>query len=116
MTRDDFDRMKQSALEQALKTHNSRTVMPPVPDFVRIPEGKKQNSTEFHNPPILEEKKSEETNVPQKKSRIASLMNYINIPELLENSDAALLLGLILLLSSEQADEKLILALAYILL
>jgi hypothetical protein len=53
---------------------------------------------------------------PNSHNRVNELIKYVNFPELMKNKDALLLLGLIFLLSSDGADEKLILALAYILL
>lgn len=111
LTQDDFERMKSEAAERLKKM--TRRDMPPFPSFVRIPEnpsGQKQEQSH--------EKVSDGMSATDKqKTRSANtLLKYLNIPEMLKNSDAMLLLALILLLSNEDADETLILALAYILL
>lgn len=118
-SREDFERMKQAAAEQVLEMHKSRHDMPPFPSFVRIPSKDKSSSgnsspppSQVHSPKPQPQPSSSEP----PKNRLSSLIQYINLPELMKNSDSLLLLGLIFLLSSESADEKLILALAYILL
>ncbi len=116
ISREDFERMKQNASERVMQMHKSRADMPPFPSFVKVPDRTNgQNDSSFSIP---DTEKSQPLSSPDKQSnrRIGSLIKYINLPEMMKNSDAMLLLGLILLLSSESADEKLILALAYILL
>lgn len=111
MTPDDFERMKEDAAERLRKM--TRQDMPPFPNFVKIPETHKK--AEPKKPP---EQIPLTVSAPdkQKKRSASSLLRYVNIPEMLKNSDAMLLLALILLLSNEDADETLIMALAYILL
>lgn len=116
VSKEDFERMKQNASERVMQMHKSRTDMPPFPSFVKVPE--RPNGQSNISPVAPDTPKGETLSSADKQSsrRIGSLIKYINLPEMMKNSDAMLLLGLILLLSSESADEKLILALAYILL
>lgn len=71
--------------------------LPPMPNFV-APTPEKR-----HEKPVLK----------NNKSRLLGLLNFKNFPL---DSDTSLLLGIILLLSSEIEDELLILALVYIML
>ncbi len=107
MSREEFERMKQNAFDSAIKTHKSRL---PFPDFVSIPKPIEEEKPQVPPSPTAKPPESGRNN------RVSSLLKYINLPEMLKNGDSLLLLGLILLLSNESADETLILALAYILL
>ncbi|MBO7218181.1 MAG: hypothetical protein J6V50_05715 [Clostridia bacterium] len=115
MSPHDFERMKNEAAERMKKM--TRRDMPPFPNFVKIPDNeiKESNITPPAPPPKAEPIKLSAKD-KQYKSRIGNFLKYVNIPEMLENRDAMLLLALIILLSNEDADETLILALAYILL
>ncbi len=110
ISREEFDRLKNEAEERLRKMN--RSDMPPFPSFVKIPE-KKRPLKDESSPPTMPPLSAEDKHP---KKRFGSFIEYLNIPKMLENSDAMLLLSLILLLSSEDADETLILALAYILL
>lgn len=116
MSREDFERMKRNASEKVMQMHKSHSDMPPFPSFVKIPD---RHAEQITRSPVISSVENNDvvsTAHKQQNRRIGSLIKYINLPEMMKNSDAMLLLGLILLLSSESADEKLILALAYILL
>ena len=105
-----FNNTKRDAEERMMKMRQNGMTFP---SFVKLPENKETE----HSPPApppREEKQS--TAEKQTNGRFPSLLRYINLPEMLQNSDGILLLALILLLSEESADESLILALAYILL
>ena len=106
MSREEFERMKSIALENARRTHKSSM---PFPDFVSLPS--KTDTNKVSLPPH-----STEPLTNGARRQLPSLFRYLNLPEMMKNSDSLLLLGLILLLSNESADETLILALAYILL
>lgn len=111
VTPDDFERMKNEATERLRKM--TRRDMPPFPNFVKIPESAPTYPTNKQTTP---EEQQVSVSEKQNKRSANSLLRYVNIPEMLKNSDAMLLLALILLLSNEDADETLILALTYILL
>lgn len=113
ITRAEFEQMKQHASERIMQMQKNR--MPPFPDFVTIPQKPTAHPNSSQNEqPSQKEKPSAREGQPSK--RFSSLIKYINLPELTQNSDGLLLLALILLLSHEEADETLILSLAYILL
>lgn len=116
LSREDFERMKQNASQRVMQMHKSRTDMPPFPSFVKIPDRADEQNEPSPAMPVAAKSEPLSASDKQPNRRIGSLIKYINLPEMMKNSDAMLLLGLILLLSSESADEKLILALAYILL
>lgn len=84
--------------------------MPPYPDFISLPNPPKSIEEEEKN------EKKEEKIVTKQMPQNNSFLNYLNFGELIKNKDGLLLIGLILLLSSDGADELLILALAYVLL
>ncbi len=109
MSREEFERMKQNAFESAIKTHKSRL---PFPDFVSIPKQNEEETPKIKASPTPAARPLE----TGRNNQVSSLLKYLNLPEMLKNGDSLLLLGLILLLSNESADETLILALAYILL
>lgn len=111
ITPDDFEKMKNEAAERMRQM--TRRDMPPFPSFVKVPERSHKDA----DPPAPNiEPKPMSAIDKQKNNRANSLLKYVNIPEMLKNSDSMLLLSLILLLANEEADETLILALAYILL
>ena len=91
----------------------TRRDMPPFPNFVKIPES---HPTDIPDKQTTTQEQYVSASEKQNRRSANSLLRYVNIPEMLKNSDAMLLLALILLLSNEDADETLILALAYILL
>lgn len=115
MTKEDFERMKQTASERVLEMHrDSKQHKMPFPDFVTRPERKE--SPKGPAPDHTPRHAKPESKPIGVSDRVHQMMQYLNLPEMMKNKDALLLLGLILLLSNDGADEKLILALAYILL
>ena len=79
--------------------------MPPFPDFVAIPK------QEELPPP-----KPQKNEVAPTCNKTNNIFKFLNFSELLKSPDALLILGLIFLLMSDNADEKLILALVFIML
>ena len=125
----DFLLQQQRALER-MREMNARSKappsphkMPPSPSFVKIPKAdsrdfhnNSQNHSEFEN---KQSKASENTN--QKKDFISEFLSgdFSNMPilhSLKEDSDMALLLGLLLILYSEKSDRLLLMALLYIIM
>ncbi len=120
MSREEFERMKQNAGERIMQMKKEGL---PFPDFVTIPKREGASAAEDSKPKISEEEeKTSETGKQMsaheghRKNGFLPFIRYLNIPEITENPDGMLLLALILLLSHEGADNRLILALAYILL
>lgn len=113
MTREEFERLKTDAAEQMREMRDKRSGHSPFPDFVRVPTQKEEPKKERK-----ENQKSERQNEchKNKPSRLGGFLKNVNLPELLKDKDSLLILGLIFLLSNEEADESLMMALAYILL
>lgn len=113
LTREEFERLKRNAAKELREIGNRQTAHPPFPDFVRVPtkpEQKRESEKEkrpTEGPPKV---------VKNKESKLGGFLKNINLPEVLKEKDSLLILGLILLLSSEEADESLIMALAYIMM
>ena len=120
MNETDFDRMKTAAAEQ-MRAMSARAAnrdpggnLPPVPPFVRLPHehppasGPKQEpprpaAPPPSAPPLFGNLFSGKTDLPF-------------LDRLRTDGDLSLLLGLLLILVSEQADKRLLFALLYILL
>lgn len=105
MTREEFEREKNDAANRIREMYKSQK--PPVfPSFVSVPE-----------PPVEPDKKEPPKAVFAPPERMTSnLFKFLNFSEISKSPDALLILGLILLLLSDNADETLILALVFILL
>lgn len=129
MTKEEFEKLKNSAAEEIRELRERQTVSPPFPNFVKIPNRQERptppnkKQSDFIPPNERQEdfRFSEPTPTrqpPQKISpnRLGGFLKNINLTEMLKDKDSWLVLGLIFLLSNEEADESLILALAYILL
>lgn len=124
ITREDFERMKQTASEKVLEMHrdSKHRHMPPFPDFVTRPDRRedshRQTDAQPHgdSPGGTAPRHAKTEPASDISGRVRQILPYVNLSALTQNKDALLLLGLILLLSGDKADEKLILALAYILL
>lgn len=111
----DFERMQRQATERMREMQrrarppvNPPHTMPPTPSFVQIPNQhtseEPQRDTTVHHGPVH-------------RSRTGfDLFRLINFKNLELDSDRVLILGLALLLSSEETDELLMLALLYIML
>ena len=107
----EFEKMKNEAAQRVMEMYKgSGGKMPPYPDFISLPKNEKNNESEEKI-----EIKQEKNNAIYRPNN-TSFLRYLNFGELTKNKDGLLLIGLILLLSSDGADEMLILALAYVLL
>lgn len=125
MTDKEFLNAQLAAVER-MKEMNSRShfqnqkkhPMPPVPSFVNIRDNKNQRSdTSFSQSAIP--KPPNQNTAPHKNRNQPQNDSTIGLPffdKLLKDSDSALIIGLLLLLMSENADKKLLFALVYILL
>lgn len=138
MTENEFLRQQQAAVER-MREMNARSSyytgaghkMPPAPSFVRIPEREptphntepdrvaKENA---HITPPHIEKNAQITESARKKAlpnEFQSTRQGFNIPfldMLSTDSDATLIIGLLLILMSENSDKMLLFALIYILM
>ena len=104
MTKEEFQRQKSDAERRMRELYRGQN-MPPFPDFVSVP--KQQEA------PKPEPTKKE---IAPTRNNTNNIFKFLNFSELLKSPDALLILGLIFLLMSDNADEKLILALVFIML
>lgn len=116
ISKEDLERAAKRIMEMNAKA--ARTVashkMPPIPNFVNLPHSHQEISE-----PEPEIKKNTETKpeyLKKSSKGTTSIFNLINFKKLLGDSDRTLLAGIMLLLGGEVADEKLMLALLYIML
>ena len=129
MTDKEFLNAQIAAVER-MKEMNSRShfqnqkshPMPPVPSFVNIPDNKtKRSDTSFGKSDIPKppNQNTAPHNIPHKNRNQPQSDFGIGMPffdKFLKDSDSALIIGLLLLLMSENADKKLLFALIYILI
>ena len=116
MSREEFERLKNTATQKMREIQNKKAPSTPFPDFVRVPNRKEETKEE--DLPKGNFQKPIAASSPQKRypSRLGGFLKNINLTEMLKDKDSLLILGLIFLLSNEEADESLIMALAYVLL
>ena len=130
MTEKEFLNAQKAAVER-MREMNSRSAyykesphtMPPVPSFVKLPNNQNERSgTSFDRSekPKPQNKDTAPDNNFQKFQKPPNINNSkIGLPffdKILKDSDTTLIIGLLLLLMSENADKKLLFALVYILL
>lgn len=106
-------------LEMSARAQAPRQVegMPPVPPFVRVPN--EQVRQDRHNTGSSQNTGGQRGQEGKKQGFDIPLLGGLNLPfldKLKTDSDLSLLIGLILILLSEKADKKLLLALVYILM
>ena len=112
MSKEEFNRIKEDSVKRMKELY--MRPMPPYPDFVTLKNDQKQNKKlEIQEEKSLEKKKEEGR---QNRAKNISFLENFNLGKLLKNSDTLLILGLIILLLSDSADEKLILALLFIMM
>lgn len=123
LSREEFEELKNIAAQEMRELKGRQTAMPPFPDFVKVPSRQERPTSQpRQNEPEspLPQQKTQTTRSPQSQrtsqNRLGGFLKNINLTEMLKDKDSWLILGLIFLLSNEEADESLILALAYILL
>jgi hypothetical protein len=114
-----FLRQKEMAEREMKALYMGST--PRFPDFVALPHNDNKTNKKY----VLEAEQKKEglgetTKKTNRKEPAGKLQNnifrFLNMPELLKSPDALLIMGLIFLLMSDNADEKLILALVFIML
>ncbi len=120
MSKEEFLREKADAERRIRELYSGREMS--FPDFVSLPEKERTNAhiekcdeaTDENKPPLSES--NAQKPVCYNKNRPAQFIRHLNLPELLKSPDTLLILGIILLLMSDNADEMLILALVFIML
>lgn len=101
------ERVRELSRRSSVNTRSH--AMPPTPDFVNV--NRRQQPAP---PPPPAEKAS--LPPPKRGSAVNSLFKMINFKNLEIDSDVSLILGILLLLSSDKTDEILSMALLYIML
>lgn len=113
---DDFILQQQRAIERMREMSERSSIshthkMPPAPPFVRTAV---ESTSEAPYPNKSAEREQSENIAIQAKEKENSLLSFLY--GLKGDAELPLILGLILILWSEKADKKLLLALAYIML
>lgn len=123
MTESEFLRQSQAAVERMremnARSHisdSNRHKMPPVPSFVKVNENR-QNTQKGNN--YAPASDFQQDTSQQKSIQAQNTNGGLNIPfldNILKDGDSSLILGLLLVLMSENTDKMLLFALMYILL
>lgn len=115
---DSFSKRQKEAVEQmremSRRATNGLPNMPPAPPFVKIPNRHTEINNTENNP-----KKEVPIQKKQTNDGIDLFLNGMNLPflnNLKNDGDMGLVLGLLLILISENSDRLLMLALLYILM
>ena len=128
MTQNEFARQQQAAVER-MREMNARAQinrdtshkMPPVPSFVKVNESRANTSPptehfENNRQTKTPSDKTQSFNTKPQKSNIGTGLNIPFLDSILKDSDSTLIIGLLLILMSENSDKMLLFALIYILL
>ncbi len=118
MSKEEFLRQKADAEERIRQIYRGRDMS--FPDFVSLPQNTVPKKSDFGSERENKQADTPAKNKPQQTAPTSNkplqFMRYLNLPELLKSPDTLLILGLIFLLMSDNADEMLILALIFIML
>lgn len=126
MNQNEFFKQQQAAIERMREMNAKSQInqshahkMPPVPSFVRVNEN---NPSHIPNATVKENTNLKNSvNAPphRTEAKNSNFGNSLNIPfldSILKDSDSTLIIGLLLILMSENSDKMLLFALIYILL
>ncbi len=112
MTREEFEREKADSARRIREMYAGRN-MPPYPDFVKV----RADQVKEETPDSAKQAVSKKvTSPPQRGFSAEGLLRSLNIEQIIKNPESLLILGLIILLISDGADQLLILALIFIML
>ncbi len=107
LSREEFEKQKSDAAKRIRDMYKGQN-MPPYPDFIAVPENSKATPKTEKPPKHIN---------PQPVLPVSNnIFRNLNFSELLKSPDSLLILGIIFLLLSDNADEKLILVLIFIML
>ncbi|MDO4743312.1 MAG: hypothetical protein Q4B04_04685 [bacterium] len=113
--------MQQQAIERvremekrARPNPNASFEIPPMPDFVRTPYPRNENSSAEQTPTAPVQPQTPPK--PADKKSGFNLLNLLNFKNIKMDNDITVIIVLLFLLSSEGGDELLLLALLYIML
>ena len=105
MTREEFEREKDAAAKRIREMYKGQN-SPSFPSFVALPQPPE--------PPPEKKPSAQPVSPPEKFHQ--NIFKFLNFSEISKSPDSLLILGIILLLIGDNADEKLILALIFIML
>jgi hypothetical protein len=111
MSREEFERQKAESARRIREMYNGHA-MPPYPEFLR-PELSKVQKTAEITPSVSTKPQPKHE---RRSNGLENLFGRLSLAQITKSSDGLLILGLILLLMNDKADEKLILALVFVLL
>ena len=109
MSRAEFERQKNDAANRIREMYKGQK-SPTFPSFVSVPAATEQPQ-EKDDINVSKEIEKKPSCTPAN-----NIFKFLNFSEILKSPDSLLILGLILLLIGDNADEKLILALVFIML
>ncbi len=112
MTREEFERKKADSARRIREMYAGRN-MPPYPDFVKVRAEQVKEATPDKAQQAVIKKI---TTPPQSVFSAEGILRSLNIEQIIKNPESLLILGLIILLISDGADQLLILALIFIML
>ena len=107
MSKEEFERQKNDAAKRIRDMYKGQN-MPPYPDFITVPRNEETQVKTEESP-----KRASRPHITPVPNNIFRMLNF---SELMKSPDSLLILGIIFLLLSDNADEKLILALVFIML
>lgn len=112
MTREEFERKKADSAKRIREMYAGRN-MPPYPDFVKV----RAEQVKEDKPDKPKQAVSKKMAAPPQRGFSAEgLLKSLNIEQIIKNPESLFILGLIILLISDGADQLLILALIFIML
>ncbi len=107
MTKEEFERQKAESARRIRELYRGHN-MPPYPEFVSVTQKKTEAPPAERVLPPPKPKGGE--------GNIQGILKCFNMGEVLKSPDSLLILGIILLLLSDKGDERLIMALIFIML
>ncbi len=123
MNESEFLRQQQAAVERmremnakASSYNNVKHTMPPVPSFVNITENRRSAPPQPPENPVTDRQKPIKS---PPNNAVRAQPNGLQIPfldSIMKDADTTLIIGLLLILMSENSDKMLLFALIYILL
>ena len=113
MSQEEFNRLKEESSKRIREMYKGHS-MPPYPDFISLQ--KQEKSVPEKKETVSAPKKAMPEFHHCNNNWLHGMLRSINLSELLKNPESLLILGLIILLISDKADEKLVLALVFIML
>lgn len=118
MSKEEFEQKKAESARRIRELYRGHN-MPPYPEFVTVspkPNTSPRERDDMPQRPTVQNYHPPTAATENKNSGVAGLLRCFNMGEILKSPDALLILGLIFLLVNDHCDEKLIMALVFIML